>query len=136
MGVDCQAYEEALRLRQDNPVLQSKLGEAFVAAHDYRAAVDYYEKALLRDPSNSQIQSELIELYIKLGQFNDVGDDAQDWIMGCFTSRFLFLFRPGSSSIRLWSRQTSRTTSLLFFQLVITSCFWPECIKDGITMRR
>mmetsp|Transcript_26568 Transcript_26568/g.85189 ORF Transcript_26568/g.85189 Transcript_26568/m.85189 type:complete len:1185 (+) Transcript_26568:168-3722(+) len=65
------AFESALN-RQDrkDPTLACKIGRALITTHDYRKAVDYYERAVQSDPSNLPMQHELAELYFKLKRFD------------------------------------------------------------------
>ena len=65
-----EAFENALRMNNNDSRLAEKIGKALVSTHDYRKAQEYYENALRNMPDNKAIRFDLAKLYTKLRQFD------------------------------------------------------------------
>lgn len=61
-----EAFENALRLTDNDTRLAEKIGRALVSTHNYQKAQDYYEDALRNMPENIIIRFDLARLYNKL----------------------------------------------------------------------
>ncbi|XP_058063810.1 tetratricopeptide repeat protein 21B-like [Anopheles bellator] len=68
-----EAYREALRQNPCDTLLSSKLGRAYVRAHQYHKAIAYYQEAI-ESPENYPLQLDLAELYLKLKQYQNAED--------------------------------------------------------------
>jgi tetratricopeptide repeat protein 21B len=65
------AYEAALRLSPKDAELTSKIGRVLVSTHDYKRAIDFYEKGCRADAADLVLRRDLAELYLRLRQYED-----------------------------------------------------------------
>jgi tetratricopeptide (TPR) repeat protein len=71
------AYQEALRLGADSPVLRSNLGAAYARLGRLDEAVEEYRRALLVDGTNLAIRRNLALAYYKAGRLNEAVGELQ-----------------------------------------------------------
>eukprot|EP00731_Ephydatia_muelleri_P012930 Em0007g240a len=62
-------YEVGLKQNPGDAVLATKIGQALVNTHNYNKAITYYEAAL-KEESQRFLRCDLVELYIKLRQYD------------------------------------------------------------------
>ncbi|HUL80365.1 MAG TPA: tetratricopeptide repeat protein [Vicinamibacteria bacterium] len=105
-----QAYEEAIRLGADGPVVRSNLGAALARLGRYDEAIEEYRRALAADGANVAIRRNLALAYYKAGRMSEAAREADAVLEaqpGSDPSRVLLadcLFRLG---------QTARVVELL-----------------------
>lgn len=61
-------YEAGLKQNPGDAILATKIGQALVNTHNYNKAITYYEAAL-KEESQRFLRCDLVELYIKLRQY-------------------------------------------------------------------
>lgn len=66
-----QAYQKALSLDPDNPVVMKNLGDAFYLKKDYAQTVEICQKALKSSPRFHQARSTLGLAYYRLGRYQE-----------------------------------------------------------------
>ncbi|MBP1722587.1 MAG: tetratricopeptide repeat protein [Deltaproteobacteria bacterium] len=69
------AYQKALSLDPDNPVVMKNLGDAFYLKKEYARAVEICQKALKSSPRFHQARSTLGLAYYRLGKFQEAQEE-------------------------------------------------------------
>jgi tetratricopeptide (TPR) repeat protein len=69
------AYQKALSLDPDNPVVMKNLGDAFYLKKEYAQAVEICQKALKSNPRFHQARSTLGLAYYRLGKYQEAVEE-------------------------------------------------------------
>lgn len=69
------AYQKALSLDPDNPVVMKNLGDAFYLEKEYAQAVEICQKALKSNPRFHQARSTLGLAYYRLGKYQEAVEE-------------------------------------------------------------
>ncbi len=69
------AYQKALSLDPENPVVMKNLGDAFYLAKEYARAVEICQKALKSNPRFHQARSTLGLAYYRMGKYREAQEE-------------------------------------------------------------
>ena len=67
-------YKEALKIRDDNPQVYAKLGQAYFYLEEYNDAIINYQKGFQISPNNLSILNGLARIYLDLKQYEKAED--------------------------------------------------------------
>ena len=88
-GEQLQALEAALEQQPKDGDLAAQIGDALVATHQYRRALDYYHKAVRNSPANLPLQLHLANLLLRLKSWDSAEKVCPSWSFICWSGIYL-----------------------------------------------
>ena len=112
-------YEQALKIRDDDPQVYAKIGQAYFYLGDYDEAISNYENALNISPNNGSVLNRIARIYLDLKQYEKAedyykkaleSDHSALWGLG-----HLYLLKREFEQAEFYYRKSEKTDSNVFF---------------------